>query len=138
MYPMQGNMTPNVQLRGPGGPYYGAPVAPVPYPPGAYVGPGMIEDDQNVRGGRGAARGGRPGRRGGRGRGVRGGRVYNNYQQQSGRGQGEQNPNGAPQSADEWIEDETGGTAGDTQTMEAPAAQATGRAQSEEQSSGKQ
>jgi hypothetical protein len=94
MYPMQpGGMPPNMHMRGPGGaPYYPGPNGPMPYPPNAYSGHGMMDDsDPNFRG-RGGGRGpaGRRGRgRGGsaRGRGGRGGNFngYNQQQQQGGR-----------------------------------------------------
>ena len=108
MYPMQpGGMAPNAQVRGPGGaPYYGGPGAPVPYPPGAYVGLNMMEDESNFRGGgggrnsgrgRGGGRTGRGGRRGG-GRGG-GGRNFNNsyHQQHGGRHGGQNNQSHNPQ-----------------------------------------
>lgn len=98
MYPMQpnGGMAPNVQVRGPGAPYYGNPVAPVPYPPNAYVGHGMEGDDAGFRGG-GRGRGGRGGGRRARGRSGRGGRGYNSYHQHGGRhsGQNQGGPNEA-------------------------------------------
>ena len=121
---MQGGMPPNVQVRGPGGPYYGGPMGPVPYPPGAY---GMMEgDDQNFRGGRGGGRGrGRTGR-GGRGRG-RGGRGYN-FQYHSGRGQNQNGPQGAQSSeGGEWqqpIGDDAGNAPQQTNASAEPVAPA--------------
>lgn len=96
MYPMQpGSMPPNAQVRG--APYYGGPGGPVPYPPNAYAGHNMIEDESNFRGGGGGRNSGR-GRGGGRtGRGRKagragGGRNYNHsYNQQHGGRHGGQN-----------------------------------------------
>lgn len=94
MYPMQpGGMPPNMHMRGPGGaPYYPGPNGPMPYPPNAYSGHGMMDDsDPNFRGrGGGRSPAGRRGRgRGGsgRGRGGRGGNFngYNQQQQHGGR-----------------------------------------------------
>ncbi|KAL3923872.1 MAG: hypothetical protein SGILL_001396, partial [Bacillariaceae sp.] len=56
MFPMQaGGMPPNMPMRGPNGaPYYPGPNGPMPYPPGAYMAHGMMEDgnnDPNYRGG---------------------------------------------------------------------------------------
>mmetsp|Transcript_11702 Transcript_11702/g.21592 ORF Transcript_11702/g.21592 Transcript_11702/m.21592 type:complete len:276 (-) Transcript_11702:1204-2031(-) len=92
VFPMPpGGVPPNMQMRGPNGaPYYPGPNGPMPYPPGAYMGHGMMDDggDPNYRGrgGRGPG-GGRGNRRpGGRSRGGgRGGRgSYNSHHQNAG------------------------------------------------------
>jgi chemotaxis protein histidine kinase CheA len=98
MFPMQpGGMPPNMPMRGPNGaPYYPGPNAPMPYPPGAFMGHGMMEDginDPNFRGrGRGPSggRGRGRGRGGGRGRG-RGG-YNNNHLPNSGNSSGRNTP----------------------------------------------
>lgn len=71
LYPMQpGGMPPNMHIRGPtGAPYYPGPNGPIPYPPSAFVGHGMMDEDPGFRGrGRGPSGRGRRAR-GGRGRG---------------------------------------------------------------------
>jgi hypothetical protein len=89
VFPMQpGGIPPNMQMRGPNGaPYYPGPNGPMPYPPGTYMGHGMIDDgggDPNYRGRGGRGPGGGRGR-GGRGRGGRSrGRSYNNHHPNSG------------------------------------------------------
>ncbi|CAB9515436.1 binding protein [Seminavis robusta] len=112
IYPMQpGGMAPNVQVRGPGGPYYGGPVAPMPYPHGGYVGHNIMDDDQGFRGGRGGGRGGQ-GRGRGRGRrSGRGGRGYNSYHQQHGGGRhsGNNNQNSQNMPAENWTPGDGGG-----------------------------
>jgi LsmAD domain/Ataxin 2 SM domain len=99
VFPMQpGGMPPNMQMRGPNGaPYYAAPNGPMPYPPGGYMGHGMMDDSGGDPNFRGRGRGPGLGRGRGRGRGGRSGRGRgsyntNHHQNSSGNNSGRNTP----------------------------------------------